>query len=139
MSWSGPESPSFKDDSCLCPCAAVLAFVERTKSWREERGADADPLLRAMSPPHGAVSPATVSRWIKGLLARAGVDTDKFKAHSVRGAATSAAIGRARRSSRHFIAVPRAIRRLPRRYCRGHVPREVYFHFPLFRSCGCCL
>ena len=33
---------SFKDDSRLCPCAAVLAFVERTKSWGKERGADAD-------------------------------------------------------------------------------------------------
>ncbi|XP_068742268.1 uncharacterized protein [Montipora capricornis] len=41
--------------------------------------------------PHRAVSPATISRWIKTVLSDAGIDTSIFKAHSVRGAATSAA------------------------------------------------
>ena len=41
--------------------------------------------------PLGAVSPATISRWIKTVLSDAGIDTSVFKVYSVRGAATSVA------------------------------------------------
>jgi len=40
--------------------------------------------------PYKKVVSSTVSRWILLGLSMAGVDTDQFKAHSVRGAATSA-------------------------------------------------
>jgi hypothetical protein len=33
----------------------------------------------------------TISRWVREFLHQAGVDTEKFKAHSVRGATTSKA------------------------------------------------
>ena len=35
------------------------------------------------------MSPRTIARWIMSVLQSAGIDTSKFKAHSVRGAATS--------------------------------------------------
>jgi len=41
--------------------------------------------------PHRAVAPSTVARWIKTFLGSAGIDTDKFKAHSIRGASASCA------------------------------------------------
>ena len=40
---------------------------------------------------HKAVSKSTVSRWIKNVMARSGIDTSVFKPHSVRGASTSKA------------------------------------------------
>ena len=43
--------------------------------------------------PHKAVSPDTVSRWIKTTLVDAGIDTSKYSAHSTRSASTSAAKG----------------------------------------------
>ena len=39
--------------------------------------------------PDGPVSSAMISRWLKDLMSLAGIDTDKFKGHSVRGATTS--------------------------------------------------
>ena len=41
--------------------------------------------------PHKPISTDTLSRWIKLVLASAGIDTSVFKAHNVRGAATSQA------------------------------------------------
>ena len=39
----------------------------------------------------GPVKSSTVARWIKSCLQKAGIDTSKFQAHSVRAAATSKA------------------------------------------------
>ena len=47
-----------------------------------------------MKRPHKAVTAATISRWLKEILFRAGVDTNIFKAHSTRTASTSAAKAR---------------------------------------------
>ena len=44
-----------------------------------------------MIKPYNSVSSPTIARWLKSVLAKAGVDTNIFKAHSVRGASTSAA------------------------------------------------
>ena len=38
-----------------------------------------------------AVKPATLGRWLKGVMQRAGIDTEAFSAYSTRGAATSKA------------------------------------------------
>lgn len=39
--------------------------------------------------PHKPVKACTVARWLKEMITRSGIDTELFKAHSVRGAATS--------------------------------------------------
>ena len=41
--------------------------------------------------PYKAVSKASISRWLREVMTRSGIDTDVFKAHSVRAAATSRA------------------------------------------------
>ena len=50
-------------------------------------------LFISYTKPHKAVSPDTVSRWIKTTLVDAGIDTSKYSAHSTRSASTSAAKG----------------------------------------------
>ena len=44
--------------------------------------------------PHKPVSSQRIAYWIKDTLKKAGVDTNTFTAHSVRGASTSAAVGK---------------------------------------------
>ena len=41
--------------------------------------------------PHKAVSPETISRWLKQVLSEAGIDTIKYSAHSTRAAAATKA------------------------------------------------
>jgi len=41
--------------------------------------------------PHNPISSLSIARWILAMLNLAGLDTDKFKAHSVRSASASAA------------------------------------------------
>ena len=44
--------------------------------------------------PYKPVASQRIAHWIKDTIKRAGVDTNTFKAHSVRGASTSAAVGK---------------------------------------------
>ncbi|KAI8503709.1 hypothetical protein Bbelb_186800 [Branchiostoma belcheri] len=48
----------------------------------------------SMNEPHQVVSTSTISRWIKGVLQEAGLDTSNFTRHSTRGASVSAAARR---------------------------------------------
>ena len=41
--------------------------------------------------PHGAVTVDTVRKWIRDTMSAAGTDCNKYKPHSLRAAATSAA------------------------------------------------
>ena len=50
-----------------------------------------DQLLVSIQKPHKPVSTHTISRWLKTVLEKAGIDTSVFKAHSTRAASTSAA------------------------------------------------
>ena len=52
---------------------------------------DVKQLLIIYSKRYKAVSPDSLSRWIKTTLVLAGVDTSKYSAHSKRSASTSAA------------------------------------------------
>lgn len=62
-------------------------YLERTQSFRDQE----NKLFLTYQKPHHAVSASTISRWIKSILKRAGVDTSKFGAHSTRAASSSAA------------------------------------------------
>ena len=53
----------------------------------------ANPLFISYSKPHKPVQAATISRWIRNMLVKAGVDSN-FKTHSTRAASTSAAKNR---------------------------------------------
>ena len=64
-----------------------------TEDIRPADRLEANPLFPSYIKPHRPVTSQRIAHWIKDLLGEAGVhvDTDTFKAHSVRGASTTAA------------------------------------------------
>lgn len=60
------------------PLPTSVHRLERTQSFREQE----TKLFLTYQKPHHAVSASTISRWIKSMLKRAGVDSSKFGAHS---------------------------------------------------------
>ena len=82
--------PAFPPNSLLCPVATLRAYEGRTQEVRQETGPG--PLFLTTIRPHNPASSSTIARWLKNVLAKVGIDTDIFKAHSsIRGAATTAA------------------------------------------------
>lgn len=75
-------------DDRLCIIRHLLLYMENTKNIRGYEMA----LLISHKQPHKKVSVQTISRWLKQVLTTAGVDTNIFKSHSIRAAATSAAM-----------------------------------------------
>lgn len=51
-------------------------------------------MLIGYQKPHKPVSTNTIARWLKNVMAKAGIDTSVYKAHSTRAAVTSAAKGK---------------------------------------------
>ncbi|KAK0413512.1 hypothetical protein QR680_006847 [Steinernema hermaphroditum] len=88
----GPEHRAqytrFPGDSRICPIACLEDYLSVTEALRPE-GVQA--LLISYRAPHNAVTSATVARWLKCVLALAGIDA-VFSAHSTRSASTSAAL-----------------------------------------------
>ena len=80
--------PRFPTNERLCPVLALKEYESRT---RERRESSKSQLLIGTIRPYKAVCSSTVARWLKSVLTAAGIDTGIFKAHSVRGAASSAA------------------------------------------------
>ena len=81
--------PAFTVNHLLCPVATLRAYEDRTREHRKEEGSS--PLFLTTIRPHNVASSSTIARWLKSVLERAGINTAIFKAHSVRGAATTAA------------------------------------------------
>lgn len=80
--------PFFKQDPRVCVAKTLLNYLESTM---ELRGPTSKYLFITFKKPHHQASPQTISRWIKVLLGRSGLDVSTFTAHSARHAATSAA------------------------------------------------
>ena len=78
------------ENPMLCVASVILRYIEMTKSLRN----NVDSLFISLKKPHKAIGPQTVSRWIKGVLTKSGIDTSVFTAHSTRHAASSAALAR---------------------------------------------
>ena len=77
-------------DKTLCTKCTLAAYISRTKALRGNGSNDfVSKLFISYIKPHKPISTDTLSRWIKLVLASAGIDTSVFKTHSVRGAATS--------------------------------------------------
>ena len=74
-------------DSRLCVVTTLKEYISRTEPLR---GSESQ-LLVSYTKPHKAVSRDTIGRWVKTVLLSAGIDTKKFKPHSTRAAAVSAA------------------------------------------------
>ena len=74
-------------EELLCLMMALKEYENRTKSLRGSHTT----LFLSVTKPHRPVSSSTIARWLKGLLGKAGVDTEIFKVHSIRSASASAA------------------------------------------------
>ena len=81
--------PAFPTNSNFCPMETLRAYELKTESFRAQ--GERTKLFLAVVKPHKPISSSTLARWLKSVLEKAGIDTGIFKAHSVRGAATSAA------------------------------------------------
>ena len=81
--------PAFPGSPHLCPVTTLKAYEDRTKSLRVTEAQSK--LFLGVIKPHNPVAPSTVARWLRTVMGKAGIDTNIFKAHSTRGAATTAA------------------------------------------------
>ena len=80
---------SYPVDRRLCPLLVLNEYLFRTKHRRKSQY-----LLVSYIKPHDRITTSTISRWIRIVLQRSGIDITKFKAHSVRAAATSKAFNK---------------------------------------------
>ena len=80
--------PIFTENNSICPAATLQAYLQRTGQIGGEKE---EHFFLTSTEPHRPASSATIARWIKTALTRAGIDTTIFRAHSARGASTSAA------------------------------------------------
>lgn len=76
----------YRENTKICPVLHIKHYIQRTKSIRKSSQLFINP-----QKPHGPISKDTLSRWIKLSLTKAGINTQKYKAHSTRAASTSAA------------------------------------------------
>ena len=83
------EFLAYAPDVSLCIVKHLQQYLKHTDILR----GDVKQLFISYSKPHKAVSPDTVSRWLKTTLIDAGIDTSKYSAHSTRSASTYAAKG----------------------------------------------
>lgn len=81
---------AYPSDVRLCVLKTLQVYLQKTSVLRGREQA----LFISYKKPHRKVSKDTLARWIKTVLHNAGIDTSKFKAHSTRAAATSAAESR---------------------------------------------
>jgi hypothetical protein len=77
----------YPPDRRLCVITVLKEYLRRTAPLRKSQ----TKLLISYVKPHRGVTGATVSRWIKCGLTRAGIDVLKYKSHSTRMAGTSKA------------------------------------------------
>ena len=82
---------AYPEDVKLCIKSFLREYIHRTARLRKPNSDGWHSLVVGLVPPHKPVGSATIGRWTKTTLKRAGVDTGQFGAHSTRAAATSAA------------------------------------------------
>lgn len=80
--------PFFFNNPHVCAARTLLCYQERTNSLRTD---DNKLLFITYRRPYHKASSQSLSRWIKTMLCKSGLDTDVFTAHSTRHASTSAA------------------------------------------------
>lgn len=79
--------PCFNDKPELCIATTINHYLKVTEPHRQH----INTLILTHKKPYHAASAQTISRWVKEILEKSGIDTDVFKSHSVRHAVTSAA------------------------------------------------
>lgn len=80
--------PFYKDDEILCVATTILFYIEKTRSLRNSR---CKKLLITFKKPYRSASSQTISRWIRKVMFKAGIDSTTYASHSTRHASTSLA------------------------------------------------
>ena len=83
---------AFPDDGKLCVVKCLRQYEKITLNSRPQISNQPNPLFLSYIKPHKPITSQRIAHWIKDVLTEAGVNTEVFKAHSVRGAATTAAL-----------------------------------------------
>lgn len=82
----------FPSNSKLCSVETLRCYLKATRSFRPViPSPKPDPLFISYVKPHKPISAPSLARWLRSLLKASGVNSDIFKAHSVREASTTAA------------------------------------------------
>ena len=81
----------FPSNPTLCVYSAVKEYIHRTRPLRQQSKQKLTRLFLSFGKPHHAVVSSTIARWLKTVMAAAGIDISQFKAHSTRSASTSTA------------------------------------------------
>ena len=79
---------AYPPDRRLCVYTVLKEYLARTK---DIRGKSENKLLLSYIRPYKAVTRDTISRWIKLVMTRSGIDTNIYGSHSIRSASTSKA------------------------------------------------
>ena len=85
---------AFPKDQNLCVVQCLKEYEKQTEAFRPRSREADNPLFLSHIWPHRPVTSQRIAHWVKDRLSEAGVDTSRFKAHSVRGAVTSAALNK---------------------------------------------
>lgn len=78
----------FYKEANICVARTLGSYLEKSNNIRT---ASTDILFITFKKPYHTATSQTISRWIKTVLGKSGLDTSIFTAHSTRHAATSAA------------------------------------------------
>ncbi|XP_043481179.1 uncharacterized protein LOC122512464 isoform X1 [Leptopilina heterotoma] len=79
--------PYYTENSLICPVLSLKEYLERTSSLRGEN----KQFLLSFKKPYNPITTQTLSRWVKDVMTKSGINTEVFSAYSTRHAATSAA------------------------------------------------
>ena len=81
--------PAFSADKRLCVMTCLDAYIARTETVRKAQNTR---LFLSYTKPYHPVSKSTLSRWVKHVMEKSGIDIKTFRPHSTRSASTSAAL-----------------------------------------------
>ncbi|XP_068738595.1 uncharacterized protein [Montipora capricornis] len=76
---------AYPDNPNICVVTTLKAYLDRTSALRNKQ------LFVSYSKPFKPVSRDTISRWVKTVMQKSGIDVNLFRPHSTRAAATSKA------------------------------------------------
>ena len=82
---------AFPENDRLCVVKCLRQYETVTLQHRNKELGRPQPLFLSYIKPHGPITSQRLAHWLKEIMRKAGVDTSVFKAHSVRGASSTAA------------------------------------------------
>lgn len=82
------ELKSYPPDRRLCVIFVLKEYLRRTLLLRKNYSC----LFLSYIKPYKPVTKDTISRWLRAVMQKSGIDVNQFKSHSIRGASTSKAL-----------------------------------------------